>query len=163
VFNLLGPLANPARAQAQLIGAPSHPAAKLMAEALAELGTRHAFVVHGDDGLDEISIGGATEVYEIRGREIRRMTWTPADFGVTCAELESIAGGGPERNAEIALEILEGARGPRREIVLMNAAAGLVAAGIAQDLMAGMAAAEESIDSGAASEKLTKLRGKWPR
>jgi anthranilate phosphoribosyltransferase len=163
VFNLLGPLANPARAQAQVIGAPSLGAAKLMAEALLELGTRHAFVVHGHDGLDEISIGGATEVYEILGGRIRRMIWTPSDFGVSCAGLESIAGGGPERNAEIALEILGGARGAQREIVLMNAAAGLVAAGVARDLMAGMTAAAESIDSGAALAKLKKLRGKWPR
>jgi anthranilate phosphoribosyltransferase len=163
VFNLLGPLANPARAQAQVIGAPSLGAAKLMAEALLELGTRHAFVVHGHDGLDEISIGGATEVYEIVGGRIRRMNWTPSDFGVSCAGLESITGGGPERNAEIALEVLGGEGGPRREIVLMNAAAGLVAAGVARDLMAGMTAAAESIDSGAASGKLKKLREKWPR
>jgi anthranilate phosphoribosyltransferase len=162
VFNLLGPLANPARAQAQLIGAPSHAAAALMAEALAELGTRHAFVVHGEDGLDEISISGATEVYEIVGRQIRRITWTPADFGVACADLESIAGGGPERNAEIALEILEGGSGARREIVLMNAAAGLVAAGVVADLLSGMKRAAESLDSGAALEKLKTLRGKWP-
>lgn len=161
VFNLLGPLVNPARAQAQLIGAPSHQAAKLMAEALAELGTRHAFVVHGD-GLDEISISGATDVYEVRSGRIRHMTWTPSDFGVACASLESIAGGGPERNAEIALDILGGARGPRREIVLMNAAAGLVAAGIAGELKTGMMAAAESIDSGAAAEKLKKLRERWP-
>jgi anthranilate phosphoribosyltransferase len=163
VFNLLGPLVNPARAQAQLIGAPSVSTARLMAQALAELGTRHAFVVHGVDGLDEISISGATEVYEILGGRIRQMTWTPADFGVTCSGLESIAGGGAERNAEIAVEILGGARGPRREIVLMNAAAGLVAAGAARDLMGGMVAAAESIDSGAAAEKLKKLREKWPR
>jgi anthranilate phosphoribosyltransferase len=163
VFNLLGPLANPAGAQAQLIGAPSHPAAALMAEALAELGTRHAFVVHGEDGLDEISISGATEIYEIVGRRIRRMTWTPADFGVACAGLETIAGGGPERNAEIAREILESGSGPRRDIVLMNAAAGLVAAGVVGDLMAGMKAAAESIDSGAAVEKLKKLRERWPK
>jgi anthranilate phosphoribosyltransferase len=162
VFNLLGPLANPARAQAQLIGAPSREAAKLMAEALAELGTRHAFVVHGHDGLDEISISGTTEVHEVRGGRTRQMTWTPLDFGVSCAGIESIAGGGPERNAEIALAILGGESGARREIVLMNAAAGLVAAGVARDLMAGMRAAAESIDSGAALEKLKKLRERWP-
>ena len=102
VFNLLGPLANPARAQAQVIGAPSHEGARLMAEALAELGTRHAFVVHGHDGLDEISICGATEVYEIRGGGIRRLRWTPEDFGVSCAPMELLIGGGPEFNAEIA-------------------------------------------------------------
>jgi len=163
VFNLLGPLANPARAQAQLIGAPSHEAAKLMAEALLELGTRHAFVVHGHDGLDEISISGATAVYEVRDGGMRRMRWTPADFGVSCEPIESLAGGGPERNAEIAVEIFEGAMGPRREIVLMNAAAGLVAAGLAGDLKEGMSRAAGSIDSGAALGKLKKLRERWPR
>ncbi len=162
VFNLLGPLANPARAQAQVIGAPSHEAAKLMAEAIAELGTRHTFVVHGHDGLDEISITGATAVYEVHGGGIRRMRWTPADFGVACAPIESLAGGGPERNAEIALSILRGESGARREIVLMNAAAGLVAAGLAGDLKQGMTLAAESIDSGAAIEKLEKLRKGWP-
>jgi anthranilate phosphoribosyltransferase len=134
-----------------------------MAEALAELGTQHAFVVHGHDGLDEISISGATTVYEICGGGIRRLRWTPADFGVSCAPLESIAGGGPERNAEIAVSILRGESGPPREIVLMNAAAGLVAAGVSGDLKAGMAAATESIDSGAALKKLQALRKKWPR
>jgi len=162
VFNLLGPLANPAGAQRQLIGAPSRDAAKLMAQALAELGTRHAFVVHGD-GLDEITITGPTEVHEVRGRDIRRMRWMPADFGISCAPRESILGGDPARNAEIALEILGGGRGPRREIVLMNAAAGLVAAGLASDLKAGVAKAAESIDSGAAMRTLERLREKWPR
>lgn len=163
VFNLLGPLANPARAQRQLIGAPSLDAARLMAEALAELGTRHAFVVHGHEGLDEISISGPTQVYEIRGRTVRELTWTPADFGVACAALDSIAGGDPARNAEIAREILAGAKGPRRDIVLINAAAGLVAAGIAPDLKTGIGLAAESIDSGSAARRLAKLREKWPQ
>jgi anthranilate phosphoribosyltransferase len=163
VFNLLGPLANPARAQAQVIGAPSHEAARLMAEALVVLGTRHAFVVHGHDGLDEISICGATSVYEIRGGGIRRLRWTPSDFGVACAAVESLAGGGAELNAEIAVSILDGEKGARREIVLMNAAAGLVAAGVARDLKEGMAAAAESIDSGRAAGKLAALREGWPR
>lgn len=162
VFNLLGPLANPARAQRQLIGAPSRDAARLMAEALAELGTGHAFVVHGLEGLDEISISGPTEVYEVRGRTVRQMTWTPADFGVPCAGLASILGGDPARNAEIALEILEGRPGPQRDIVLINAAAGLVAAGVVKELKTGVAAAAESIDSGAARARLAKLKKNWP-
>lgn len=163
VFNLLGPLANPARAEAQVMGTPSNEAARLMAEALCELGTaRHAFVVHGG-GLDEISICGATEVYEVRGREMRRMTWTPADFGIECAAIEEIAGGDAVRNAEIAMEILEGRDGARRRIVLMNAAAGLIAAGIAKNLREAMKIAAESIDSGAAMERLTMLRKRFPR
>ncbi len=163
VFNLIGPLANPARAQRQLIGAPSREAARLMAEALAQLGTLHAFVVHGYDGLDEISISGPTQVYEVRCGAVRAMMWTPADFGVAGASLESISGGDPQRNAEIALAILEGEPGARREIVLINAAAGLVAAEVAPDLRRGVAMAAESIDSGEARRRLQKLREKWPR
>jgi anthranilate phosphoribosyltransferase len=162
VFNLLGPLANPARAGRQLIGAPSRDAARLMADALAELGTRHAFVVHGHDGLDEISISGPTDVYEVRASAVRHLTWTPADFGVPCAELASVLGGDPPHNAQIAVEILEGHTGPRRDIVLINAAAGLVAAGIARDLKHGIAIAAESIDSGAARARLSHLKKKWP-
>lgn len=162
VFNLLGPLANPARAEAQLIGAPSSDAARLMAEALAELGTRHAFVVHGEEGLDEISISGATQVHEVRGRQIRRMRWTPADFGLACAPIEEIAGGNAARNADIAIEILEGRASARRDIVVINAAAGLVAAGIARDLKHAAAIAAHSIDSGSAAEKLRQLRSHWP-
>src|SRR5580700_7135777 len=112
VFNLLGPLVNPARAQAQLIGAPSPLAAQLMAEALAELGTDHAFVVHGHDGLDEISTTGPTDVYEVWAGRVRKHVWTPADFDVPRASLNALAGGDPARNAEIAREILAGVPGP---------------------------------------------------
>ncbi len=162
VFNLLGPLANPARALRQLIGAPSREAAALMAEALAALGTIHAFVVHGHDGLDEISISGPTEVHEVRGKRVRHLTWTPADFDLPAASLHSILGGDPQQNAAIALEILSGANGPRRNIVLMNAAAGLVAAGLAPDLKHGVAMAAHSIDSGEATARLNKLKHHWP-
>lgn len=165
VFNLLGPLVNPARAQSQLIGAPSREAAKLMAEALSMLGTGHSFVVHGHDGLDEISISGSTDVYEVRAgraeKNVEKHVWTPADFGVAAASLETLAGGDGARNAAIALEILGGAIGPRRDIVLMNAAAGLVAGGLAADLRSGMKMAAESIDSGAAQERLEQLRRRF--
>jgi len=161
VFNLLGPLTNPARAQAQLIGAPSGEAAKLMAEALAMLGTGRAFVVHGHGGIDEISLSGATEVYEVRGNRAERHTWSPSDFGVK-ESTESLAGGDGARNAEIAREILRGAKGARRDIVTMNAAAGLVAAGIAKNLKAGVEMARKAIDSGAALGKLESLREKFP-
>lgn len=162
VFNLLGPLANPARARRQLMGTPSPESAKLMAEALAELGTVHAFVVHGD-GLDEISLSGPTEVYEVVGPVVRHMTWAPADFGVQGAEKESIVGGDPEENARIAIAILEGEAGPRRDIVVMNAGAGLVAAGIARDLKDGVWRAAQSIDSGSARGVLRGLVERWPR
>jgi anthranilate phosphoribosyltransferase len=162
VFNLLGPLANPARARAQLIGAPSAGAAPLMAEALAELGTGHAFVVHGHDGLDEISTTGPTDVYEVWTGRVEKHVWTPADFGVRTASLADLAGGDPARNAEIAREILSGAPGPARDIVLVNAAAGLVAGGLAQGLRSAIATAARSIDSGAAADRLAKLQKSFP-
>jgi anthranilate phosphoribosyltransferase len=162
VFNLLGPLANPARAQSQLIGSPSREAAKLMAGALSMLGTGHAFVVHGHDGLDEISITGSTDVYEVWTGRVEKHVWSPADFGVAAASLSELAGGDGARNAEIALEILDGARGPRRDIVLMNAAAGLAAGGLAEDVREGMKMAAHAIDSGAARDRLKELRANFP-
>ena len=162
VFNLLGPLANPARAQMQLIGAPSRDAARRMAEALAELGTTRSFVVHGRDGLDEISTTAPTDVYEICAGRVMQHVWSPADFGVLHASLDQLRGGDAARNAQIAREILEGAPGPCREIVIVNAAAGLLAAGLAADLLAGAAAAAHSIDSGAARAILTRLQEDFP-
>ena len=162
VFNLLGPLVNPARAQAQVIGAPSPETAQLMAEALAELGTRHTFVVHGHDGLDEITTTAPTDVYEVSTGRVAKAVWTPADFGVPHASITALAGADPARNAEIARRILGGEQGPARDIVLVNAAAGLVAAGIATDLRAGMSAAAHSIDSGAAAGRLSRLQQKFP-
>jgi anthranilate phosphoribosyltransferase len=162
VFNLLGPLVNPARAGAQLIGAPSHEAAGLMAEALAELGTRRSFVVHGQDGLDEITTTASTDVYEISGKVVAKHVWKPADFGVDTAQLDSLKGGDSSCNAQIILEILRGVTGPRRDIVLVNAAAGLLAAGLAADLRSGMKLAVQSIDSGAAMGKLELLKTNFP-
>jgi anthranilate phosphoribosyltransferase len=162
VFNLLGPLANPARARSQLIGAPSPQVAGLMAEALAELGTGHSFVVHGRDGLDEISTTGPTDVYEVWTGRVQKHVWSPEDFGVPRAALSQLAGGDPARNATITMELLSGAEGPARDIVLVNAAAGLVAGGLAPDLCNAMAAAAQSIDSGAAAERLARLRKKYP-
>jgi len=161
-FNLLGPLCNPARAQFQLIGAPSPEAAKLMAEALAHLGTRRSFVVHGHDGLDEITTTGATDVFEVTPEGVTKHLWTPADFGVPRTVASSLLGGDSARNAQIAREILSGAEGPARDIVLVNAAAGLLAAGIAPTLHAGVGMAAEAIDSGAARGKLELLRKRFP-
>ncbi|MEQ1887109.1 MAG: anthranilate phosphoribosyltransferase, partial [Bryobacteraceae bacterium] len=133
VFNLLGPLANPARAQVQLIGAPSAPAARIMAQALAELGTRHSFVAHGRVGLDEISTVSPTDVYEVQGSTVTEHVWHPEDFGVRPGSLDAIQGGSADDNAKITLEILSGEQGQRRDIVLVNAAAGLLAAGKASN------------------------------
>jgi anthranilate phosphoribosyltransferase len=162
VFNLIGPLANPARAGTQLIGAPSPEAAQLMAEALAALGTEHSFIVHGHDGLDEITTTGPTDVYEVWTGRVEKHLWMPSDFGVKRAFGESLLGGDAERNAEIARDILAGAHGPMRDIVLVNAAAGLTAGGVAKDLPDGVQLAEKSIDSGAARRKLDALQKKYP-
>ncbi len=162
VFNLIGPLANPAGARRQLIGAPSPESAKLMAEALAVLGTDHSFIVHGHDGLDEITTTGPTDVYEIRTGAVVKHLWMPSDFGVKRAFGEQLLGGDALRNAEIAREILSGATGAMRDIVVVNAAAGLVAAGIAKDLRDGVELAEKSIDSREAAAKLDHLRKKFP-
>ena len=157
VFNILGPLANPAGATRQLIGAPNERFAGLMAEALAALGAERAFVVHGSDGLDEITTTGPSLLLEIAGEQIARRTVEPIDFGVLPARPEDLLGGGREENVEIARSILDGARGPKRDIVLVNAAAALVAAGKAADFHHGMALAAHSLDSGAARRKADLL------
>ena len=156
-FNLLGPLTNPAGATAQLVGAPSIPAARLMAQALARLGLRRGFVVHGFDGMDEISTTGPTLVLEIRNGEVEETTVTPDDFGVPTAAITDLVGGDRERNCEIARAVLGGSTGAHRDIVLVNAAVSLVAAGRAPDFLAAMRPAAASIDSGAARAKAEEL------
>ena len=157
VFNLLGPLTNPAGATAQLIGAPSAQAADLMAGAIAALGLAHGFVVHGSDGLDEITTTGPTLVWEVREGKVEARTLEPADFEVETARAEDLKGGDLARNLEIANAVLAGARGPERDIVLVNSAAGLVAAGKAETFLEGMALGVVSIDSGAARGKVKAL------
>ncbi len=156
-FNLLGPLTNPAGATAQLAGAPSVAAAELMAQALAALGLQKGFVVHGADGLDEITTTGETFALEIHRGAIAHHTWTPADFGVKKATLADLKGGDRAANVEIARAILNGDPGPKRDIVLVNASAALVAAGKAADFLSGAALAEGSIDSGKALAKMQEL------
>jgi anthranilate phosphoribosyltransferase len=158
VFNLLGPLTNPAGASVQLAGAPSVRAAELMAEALAALGLARGFVVHGLDGLDEITTTGETLVLEIRGGSIARQTVSPEEFGVGRAVSEAIKGADRETNVRIAQSVLAGETGPWRDIVLVNAAAALVAAGKAASWREGIAAAAAAIDSGAAAGRLEALR-----
>ena len=157
VFNLLGPLTNPAGATAQLVGAPSMPAAELMAGALAALGLHRGFVVHGSDGLDEITTTGPTVAFEIQQGTVRRLTIDPEDFGVPRAAAADLKGGDRQSSCDIARAILEGERGPKRDIVLINAAAALVASAKAADFREGMSMAAESIDRGAARQKAEQL------
>lgn len=156
-LNLLGPLTNPAGADAQLAGAPSDRAAELVAGALAALGLRRGFVVHGSDGLDEITTTGPTLAFEIRGGAVERRTLDPADFAVKPAKPGDLRGGSRERNCEIAKAVLDGEHGPHRDIVLVNSAAALVAAGKVETFLEGMAIAAVSIDSGAALGKVEAL------
>jgi anthranilate phosphoribosyltransferase len=157
VFNLLGPLTNPAGATAQLIGAPSVRAAGLMAGAIAALGMHRGFVVHGSDGLDEITTTGPTSVWEIHDGKVEARTLEPGDFAVQTASTDDLRGGDRQENLEIANAVLAGARGPQRDIVLVNAAAALVAAGRAETFLEGMALGVVSIDSGAARGKVAAL------
>jgi anthranilate phosphoribosyltransferase len=157
VFNLLGPLTNPAGADAQLVGAPSPHSAELMAGALASLGLRRGFVVHGSDGLDEITTTGPTLAFSIAGGRVERLSLSPDNFGVPQARPEDLRGGDKSANVGIARAVLAGGAGPQRDVVLVNASAALVAAGKAANFLEGMALAAASIDSGAAAEKVRKL------
>ena len=157
VFNLLGPLTNPAGAQAQVVGVFSAEVIDLVAATLAELGVERAFVVHGAGGLDEISIAGETLVAEVRDGRVRRLKFTPEEFGVPRAPLEALHGGTAAENAVLILGVLEGEAGPMRDIVAVNAAAALVAAGAAENFRDGAELASRVILSGAAREKLASL------
>ena len=157
VFNLLGPLTNPARASAQVVGVYAAELVEKVAEALSMLGLRRALVVHGMDGLDEITVTGPTRIAEVREGIVRTYEVTPEEFGLKNATLEAISGGDAAQNAVIIREVLGGERSPRRDVVLLNAAAALVAAGRAEHLAQGLPLASQSVDSGAAAEKLEAL------
>ena len=162
VFNLLGPLTNPANATVQMAGVYDAKLTALVAGALGELGVKRAMVVHGADGLDEISLSGETLVSEWRDGKVRNFSVTPEDFGLKRAPLEAIRGGDAKENAGVMHKILGRSllyreHGAQREIVLANAAAALVVAGKAADFLEGARLAAESIDSGAAREKLEAL------
>ncbi len=157
VFNLLGPLTNPAGANAQVIGVAAPALTEQLARVLAELGTMRAFVVHGADGLDEISNTGESRLSEVREGVVRTFTVSPEDFGVARASIGDLLGGDREQNAQIVVDILDGARGPKRDIVLMNAAAALVAGARVRNLQEGVALAATAIDTGAAKQKLVRL------
>ncbi len=157
VFNLLGPLCNPAGATAQVLGVYDEDLTEVMAQVLCELGTQRAFVVHGSDGLDEITISGESKISEIREGEVRTYYVTPEDFGIARAPLQSIQGGDAQENAGIIREILSDGGGTRKDVVLLNAAAGLVVGGKASGMREGIELARESIRSGKAMSCLENL------
>ncbi|HLG22275.1 MAG TPA: anthranilate phosphoribosyltransferase [Candidatus Manganitrophaceae bacterium] len=158
IFNILGPLTNPAGASIQVLGVYAPHLTDLLAQVLLNLGSRHCFIVHGMDGLDEITITGKSRVSEGKGGRVAAYTLEPQDFQIATGSVKDLIGGNAEVNASILLSILKGEKGPKRDIVLMNAAPALVAAGKAQTLQDGLAIAAESIDSGAAMAKLDVLR-----
>jgi anthranilate phosphoribosyltransferase len=157
LFNILGPLTNPAGASAQVIGVSEAGLTDILADVLRELGCYRAFVVHGKEGLDEISTVGETKISEVVEGRIRTFYVQPEDFGIPRGTLLDLQGGDATTNAEVIRKILQGARGPQRDIVLVNAAAAIAAGGGAQNIQGGVAAAEHSIDSGAAWTKLEKV------
>jgi anthranilate phosphoribosyltransferase len=157
VFNLLGPLTSPAAAEFQLLGVFSADYVDLIAATLAELGVRRAFVVHGAGGLDEISTAGETLVAEVREGGVNRFVLTPEDFGLRRSPLDALKGGSPAENASAIRKIFQGEEGPRRDVVVLNAAAALVVTGLAGDFREGAGLAAHAISSGAAREKLDRL------
>jgi len=157
MFNLLGPLTNPARASGQVVGVYSIELVEKLAEALSMLGLKRALVVHGLDGLDEITITGVTRIAEARAGSVRSYEVEPEEFGMKRATLQEIAGGDAKENAEIIRAVLNGEKSARRDVVLLNSAAALVAAGKADHIAQAVSLAAKSIDSGAAAGKLEAL------
>ena len=157
VFNVLGPLANPAGVRRMLLGVPSPALGEKIAGVLAELGVEHALVVHGEDGLDEISPSGPTRTWEVRGTEVRGGRLEPGELGAAPARRDEIVGGAPERNAEIARRVLDGAQDGTRVAILLNAGAACYVAGVARDVREGMKLAAEAIDRGRAGDTLARF------
>jgi len=162
-FNLLGPLTNPAGARAQIAGVFSEKVVEKVALVLSELDVERAFVVHGAGGLDEISLAGETSVGDVRRDVVRIYQVTPEEFGLERAPLDAIAGGDAAYNAGLIRAILSGEKGPRRDIVVANASAAIVASGRAADFLEGALRAAASIDSGEALKKLDALIAFAPR
>lgn len=158
IFNLLGPLTNPADAEAQVLGVFSADVIDTVAATLAELGTHRALVVHGAGGLDEISLAGETQIAEVWDGRVRRFTVAPEDFGVSRAPLEALRGGTPQENATLIHSLLAGEPGPRLDIVIANAAAALVVTGAAEHFRAAAELARRAVTSGRAQEKLDQLK-----
>ncbi len=157
IFNILGPLSNPASAGCQLLGVYDPDLTEVMARVLKKLGSRRAFVVHGEGPVDEVSITGRTKVSELKNGKVRTYNVTPAAFGVKKAALKDIKGGSASQNARMIKDVLSGEKGPRRDVVLINSAMALIAAGKVKDLKEGMQRAASSIDSGDAAKALEQL------
>lgn len=157
VFNVLGPLTNPAGAESGLIGVATPDLAGKLAQALGRLGARRAWVVHGEEGLDELSISGPSIVHDLCNGEVRTFRVTPADAGLPVAPRAAVRGGSPAENAETMRRLFMGVEGPVRDFVLLNAAAALVVAGVADDLRGGIARAAEIVDSGKARDALERF------
>ncbi len=157
VFNVLGPLTNPAGAKRQLIGVYDSGLTDKIAGVLKELGSQRAFVVHGSDGLDEITLTGSTKLSELSGGRVETREINPGDFALETAEAGALVGGDAAQNAQILRAVLDGEQGPRRDVVLLNAAAAIAAGGLVDDMVAGIDVARESIDSGKARQALHRL------
>ncbi len=158
VFNILGPLTNPAGAHCQVLGVYDQCLTERLAHVLANLGSTRAMVVHGRDGLDEITLTTTSKISELRDGKVETYTFIPEDHGLERCSIDDIRGGDSEENARITLDILKGEKGPRRDIALLNAAAAVIVAGEAADFREALEKAAESVDSGAALGKLEKLK-----
>jgi anthranilate phosphoribosyltransferase len=154
VFNILGPLTNPASARRQLTGVAVSGLGETLARVLALLGTEHAMVVHGQDGLDEISVCAPTEIHEARGGQVRSYTIEPEQFGIRRWTTDAVRGGTVEANVRLANGVLEGERGPSRDVVLLNTGAAMYIAGLADSIQAGITLAADELDSGRARKKV---------
>ena len=157
IFNILGPLTNPANSKSQLVGVFDEKLLGIFASVLKGLGSSHVIAVNGH-GLDEITISGSTKICELKGGEIKSYEINPSDFGFKLGSLDGLKSGSPQESAEIIVKILKGEKSPRRDIVLLNAAAALLAAGIAKNFEDGILLAVRSVDSGSAMNKLEKLK-----
>ncbi|MCL4146971.1 UNVERIFIED_CONTAM: hypothetical protein GTU68_030263 [Idotea baltica] len=157
IFNLLGPLTNPAGAECQVLGVFAPEWVRPMADTLAKLGTKRAWVVHGLDGIDELSISGVTHVAEVNDGHVREFEVSPADAGLSTSPLSALEGGDVQENALAITELLDGQEGPFRDVVLLNAAAGLLVFGAVETLADGVVAAENALDGGEAKMTLMRL------
>ncbi|MHB1256564.1 MAG: anthranilate phosphoribosyltransferase [Dethiobacteraceae bacterium] len=158
VFNLLGPLTNPAGVKRQVLGVSAPELVVLLADVLLLLGVEHALVVHGQDGSDELTLAGVTQVCEVRGGSMVRYNLAPQEVGLQQASADALSGGSPSENAKLILAILQGKKGPQQDVVLLNAGAALYVGGMAENIKEGVVLAQHAISTGAALEKLTALQ-----
>jgi anthranilate phosphoribosyltransferase len=158
IFNILGPITNPAGAKRQILGVFAGKLTDTLAQVLGNLGAVDAIVVHGEDGLDEVSLSGKTKVSRFRDEKVENFQIEPEDFGIWRSDIDSIRGGNKEENAAITLSVLHGEKGPKRDIILMNSAVALIAAGKSTDFKTAFSMAAASIDSGMALKKLEEVK-----